>query len=105
VLPKLVIDSKDKPYSIKEMLSSPVGWSDGKIDWITSKEGAKLGLRWKDNDPKDIVEGVKDFLENEFLEENDLQLKWNSEIKQINSSGNTPVGSSFINRWGNNLFK
>jgi len=105
VLPKLVIDSKDKPYSIKEMLSSPVGWSDGKIDWITSKEGAKLGLRWKDNDPKDIVEGVKDFLENEFLEENDLQLKWNSEIKQINSSGNTPVGSSFINRWGDNLFK
>ena len=105
VLPKLVIDSKNKLYSLKEMLSSPVGWIDGNLDFLTSKEGAKLGLCWKNNDSKDILEGVKDFFENEFLEENDLQLKWNSEIKQVNSSGNTPVGSSFINRWGNNLFE
>ena len=104
VLPKLVIDSKNNLYSLQEILTSPVGRSDGKIDWLTSKEGAKLGLHWKDNDAKDIVEGVKDFFENEFLDENSLQSKWNSEIKKFNSSGNTPVGASFINRWGNDLF-
>ena len=105
VLPKLVIDSRNKLYSLHEMVSSQVGWIDGRIDSLSSKEGVKLGLQWKNNDPKDIVEGVKDFFENEFLEENDLQIRWNSAIKQVNSSGNTPVGPSFINRWGNELFK
>jgi putative glycosyltransferase (TIGR04372 family) len=105
VLPKLVIDSRDRLYSLNEMVSSRVGWIDGRIDSLKTKEGVKLGLHWKNNDPKDIVEGVKDFFENEFLEENNLQFRWNSAIKQVNSSGNTPVGSSFINRWGNELFK
>jgi hypothetical protein len=105
VLPKLVVDSRNKIYSLKEMLSSSVGWTDGKIDWLTSKEGSKLGLHWKDNDPKDIIGGVKDFFENKFLEETDLQLRWNSEVKQVNSSGNTPVGSSFIHKWGKDLFE
>ena len=105
LLPKLVIDSRNKLYSLNEMVSSQVGWIDGRIDSLSSKEGVKLGLQWKNNDPKDIVEGVKDFFENEFLEENDLQIKWNSVIKHVNSSGNTPVGPSFINRWGNELFE
>ena len=104
VLPKLVLTSTNKPYSLKEMLSSPVGWCDGNINSLTSTEGVKLGLYWKDNDPQDITDGVKDFFENNFLEQNDLQAKWNSEIKQVNASYNTPVGSSFINRWGNDLF-
>ena len=105
VLPKLVVDSRNKIYSLKDMLSSSVGWTDGKIDWLTSKEGSKLGLHWKDNGPEDIIGGVKDFFENEFLEESDLQLRWNFEVKQVNSSGNTPVGSSFIHKWGKDLFE
>lgn len=104
VLPKLVLTSTNKLYSLKQMLTSPVGWCDGNINSLTSKEGVKLGLHWKDNDPQDIVDGVKDFFENSFLEQNNLQARWNSEIRQVNTSHNTQVGSSFINRWGNELF-
>jgi len=104
MLPKLVINESNRILSLNEMLESPCGWSDSRIDLIKNSSGETESLRWKDNEPEDILNGVQEVLSIGFENISTHQREWMCRMDKLNSSGYTKISSAFSERWSAYLF-
>lgn len=105
ILPKLVLDQDNRILSLREMLDSPAGWTDGRIDWILDKSGNKKLMTWKSNDPEDITSAVKEILLMKPSQEpTELQEKWAREIQRVNLMPTTKVSNTYAEKWKHHLF-
>jgi putative glycosyltransferase (TIGR04372 family) len=105
ILPKLVLNQDNRILTLKEMLDSPAGWTDARIDWISDESGSKKLMTWKDNDPDDIVSAVREILLTKLSHETtELQEKWHREIQRVNSMPTTKISQTYVEKWKHELF-
>jgi len=105
ILPKLVLDQDNRILTLKEMLDSPAGWTDARIDWISDEWGNKKLMTWKHNDPDDIASAVKEILLMKSNHEStELQEKWDREIQRANLMPTTKISKTYVEKWKHHLF-
>ena len=104
LLPKLIMNQSGRILTLRQMLESPYGWSDSRIDSIRGVSGEIQNMRWKDNEPDDILSGVKEVISMGFENTSASQREWMHEMDKLKNSGYTKVSATFLERWSTHLF-
>jgi putative glycosyltransferase (TIGR04372 family) len=105
ILPKLVLDQDNRILSLREMLESPAGWTDGRLDLVSDKLKNRKLMTWKNNEPEDITNAVKEILLTKpSTQPTNLQEKWAGEIRRVNAMPTTKISDTYAEKWKHHLF-